>query len=426
MRLAVIGGVAAGLSAASQARRLDPSLQIAVFEKGGTISYGACGLPYLVEGRVRKPEELIVHTPEFFRRERDIEVRTNTEVTAIHHSRRELALASGERVPYDRLVIATGARPVRLGPHSEHVFHLHTFEDGVRVRDFLRTQKPRTAAVIGAGYIGLEAAEALRSNGLSVNIFECSPHVLGRDDSFLTEWTRKQLERFGISIELSCPVKKLENLKHDLVIVAAGVAPNAELAREAGIDIGRTGAIRVTDRMETNLGGVYAAGDCAETTHLLTGAPAYIPLGTTANKMGRVAGANAAGRRERFPGVCGTAIVRVCGTGVGVTGFSCAQARREGFQPVSARITAKEKAAYFRGRSSTLELVADSASRRILGITVIGDDGVGGRVNTVAAAITGKLRVDDLEMLDLAYAPPFAPVWDPLLICARQLAKTLS
>ena len=209
---------------------------------------------------------------------------------------------------------------------------------------------------------------------------------------------------------------------HDVNAVTAGNAHDAiHLAADAGIEIGRTGAIRVTDRMETNFGGVFAAGDCAETTHLVTGASVYIPLGTTANKMGRVAGANAAGARERFPGVCGTAIVRVCGIGVAVTGLSCTHARREGFQPVSARITAREKAAYFRGRMATVELVADRSTERLIGATILGEDAVAGRINVVAAAITSRMRVREFAMLDLAYAPPFAPVWDPLLVCAQQL-----
>jgi NADPH-dependent 2,4-dienoyl-CoA reductase/sulfur reductase-like enzyme len=425
MRLAVIGGVAAGLSAAARARRLDAELEIVVFEKGGTISYGACGLPYLVEGRVRRPEDLIVYTPEYFRRERNIEIRTQTEVTGILHPRRELSLAGGERVRYDRLVIATGARPVPIEPPAPNVFALQTFDDGIRLRKFLESRKPRSAAVIGAGYIGLEAAEALRTHGMQVEVFEGSAHVLGREDAHLTEWVRRHLERFGIPLLVNRTVRSLEDLSHELIVTAIGFKPNVELAIDAGIELGRTGAIRVTDRMETNLAGVFAAGDCAETRHLLTDSPAHIPLGTTANKMGRVAGANAAGVRERFPGVCGTAIVRVCGTGIGITGLSSEQARREGFQPASARITAKDKPGYFRGRPTTIELIADRGTRRIVGANIIGEEGVAGRVNVVATAITAGLRIDDFEALDLAYAPPFAPVWDPLLICAQQLSKLL-
>jgi NADPH-dependent 2,4-dienoyl-CoA reductase/sulfur reductase-like enzyme len=191
------------------------------------------------------------------------------------------------------------------------------------------------------------------------------------------------------------------------------------------VHFGSTGAIQVNERLETNLHGVYACGDCAEANHLVTGRPAWIPLGTTANKMGRVAGECAAGRRERFPGITGTAIVRVCGLGVGFTGLSEAQARREGFDPVSARVDARDKARYFRGRPTSVGLTADRRSGRLLGACVIGEDGVAGRINVVATALTAKLDIEQFSMLDLAYAPPFAPVWDPLLTAARQLRKLL-
>lgn len=433
MRLLVIGGVAAGLSAASRARRLDKNLEIIVFEKGATISYAACGLPYFVEGRVQDPKELIVYTPDYFARERNITVRTQAEVVAIHHSRREVVLAGGERVHYDRLVIATGARPDRrlLGARKlPNVFTLHTLEDAVHLREFLAARRPRRAAVIGAGYIGLEAAEALRSHGLRVTVFEASGNVLGRDDPGLTQTLVRHLERCGIELHLNQPVRSLEpdrvdDTPCDLAILSAGFLPNVELAAEAGAELGPTGALRVSEHMETNLSCVYGAGDCAETVHLVTGRPVWIPLGTTANKMGRVAGANAAGRRERFPGIVGTAIVRAAGLGVALTGLSEAEAKKEGFDPIAARIEAPERARYFRGRRITVELVADRGSRRLLGGYVLGEQGVAGRINVLAAALSARMRLDEFQHLDLAYAPPFAQVWDPLLIAAQQLLKKL-
>ena len=433
MRLVVIGGVAAGLSAASRARRLDASLEIVVLEKGDLISYGACGLPYLVEGRVRRPEELVVYTPEQFGRERNIAVRTGARVVSIAHPRREVVLAGGERVQYDRLVIATGARPSSggiAGADLPHVFKLHTMEDALALMRFLEERHPRRAVVIGAGYIGLEVADALRRRGLEVTVLESGAHVLNRDDAALTGTVVKHLARFGVAVRTNAPVSAIEagsvdGVPCDVVVLAAGIRPNAELAYEAGVERGRTGAIRVDERMETNLAGVYAAGDCAETQHLVTGRAAWIPLGTTANKMGRVAGANAAGARERFAGVVGTAIVSLFDTGFAFTGLGADEARREGFQPVAARIEARSRARYFDGRPTTVELVADRATRRLLGGTVIGEDGAAGRINTIAAALHARLRVEDFEGLDLAYAPPFAPVWDPLLIAARQLRKEL-
>jgi NADPH-dependent 2,4-dienoyl-CoA reductase/sulfur reductase-like enzyme len=211
--------------------------------------------------------------------------------------------------------------------------------------------------------------------------------------------------------------------RRELVILATGLRPNVEIAVEGGVEVGRTGAIRVDEHMETNLPGVFAAGDCAEAPHLVTGRPAYIPLGTTANKMGRVAGANAAGRRERFGGVVGTAILNIFGMGVAFSGLSVEHARREGFSPVSARIAAPSRPGYFGGKPITVELVADAATRRLLGGSVWGEDGVEGRINVIATALHNRMRVEDLEQLDLAYAPPFATVWDPVLIAAQQLIK---
>jgi len=208
-------------------------------------------------------------------------------------------------------------------------------------------------------------------------------------------------------------------------VLAAGLGPNTDLAADAGIEIGRTGAIRTTDRMETNLHGVWAAGDCAEVTHLVTGRSVWIPLGTTANKMGRVAGSNATGSRERFPGVAGTSIVRICGVGFAFTGLSAAQAKSEGFDPVSTRVEDLDRARYFWGRKTSVELVADRGSRRLVGGTVIGQPGAEGRINVIAAAVTNRMRIEEFAQLDLAYTPPYAQVWDPLLIAAQQLEKLL-
>lgn len=427
MRLVVIGGVAAGLSAAARARRLDPSLDIVVLEKGETISYSACGLPYYLEGRVRRGEDLVVYTPEYFRQERRIDVRTRAAVASISHPRREVSLAGGEKVRYDRLVLATGARPERAiaGADLPHVFTLHTLADAENLKAFLANRRPRRAVVIGAGYIGLEAAEALRRNGLAVTVVEASPHVLQRQDPELSQAVVQHLERFHIEVRLGVRVKSVEDYPADVVVLAAGLKPSVELAQEAGVRTGGTGAVAVDDRMQTNQPGVYAAGDCAECTHLVTGRPVWIPLGTTANKMGRVAGANAAGARERFPGVVGTSIVSICGLGVGMTGLSVAEARREGFSPAAARIEAPAKARYFRGRPTTVELIADRGSGKLLGGVVTGEQGVAGRINVIAAALHTGLRVDELDQMDLAYAPPFAPVWDPLLIAAGELRKVL-
>lgn len=433
MRLLVIGGIAAGLSAAARARRLDPGLEIVVLEKGDTISYGACGLPFYLDGRVHSTEELIVYTPEYFRKQRNITVRTGAHVISISHPRREVLLKDGERIRYDRMVIATGARPrpgSLPGSGLPHVFRLHTIADAVRLKRFLDEKQPRRAAVIGAGFIGLEVADALRRNGLRVTVFEMSGYVLHREDAEFTRAVCRHMQRF--QVELRCGVRlsgiepdRVEDVPCDLVVLSLGIQPNVEIAADAGVEIGRTGAIRVDDRMETNVHGIFAAGDCAEVNHLLTGRPAYLPLGTTANKMGRVAGANAAGARERFAGVVGTSILALFGVGIGMTGFSVEQARREGFSPVSARIEAPSRPSYFGGKPVSVELVADRTTRRLIGGTVMGEHDVAGRTNVIASALHNRMKAEEFAQLDLAYSPPFAPVWDPLLVAAQQLTKLL-
>jgi NADPH-dependent 2,4-dienoyl-CoA reductase/sulfur reductase-like enzyme len=438
MALVVIGGVAAGLSAAARARRIDSRLDIVVLEKGAVISYGACGLPFFIEGRIRDPRELMVYTPEYFRKERNITVRTGARVVSIAHPRREVALETGERIRYDKLILATGARAGTAGitgASQPHVFRLHTYDDAIRLKAVLTEKRPKRAVVIGAGYVGVEAADALRRNGLAVTLLERGPDALLRDDPALTAALRRQLERHGVEFLCGAAISTIEpdhvaGVPCDLVVLATGFTPNVEVAGEAGIELGRTGAIRVSDRMETNLLGVYAAGDCAETTHLVSGRPAYVPLGTTANKMGRVAGANAAGARERFPGVAGTMIVGAFGMAFATTGFSAAQARAEGFSPVAARVEAPVRPRYYqstfgapKSSMTTVELIADRPTRRLIGGTVIGEDGAAGRIDVIATALSARLKVEDFEQLDLAYSPPFTPVWDPLLVAAQQLIK---
>jgi len=330
-------------------------------------------------------------------------------------------------------VIATGTRcdtSAFKGAGQPHVFTLHSLADAERLRTFLRDKQPRRAVVVGAAYIGLEAADALRRNGLSVTVLERSANVLLRDDARLTAAVRKVLEDHRVELRCGVTVSSIEpdrvaDVPCDLVVVSCGLKPNVEIATEAGVTAGRTGAIATDDRMETNVRGIYAAGDCAEAMHLVTGRPAYIPLGTSANKAGRVAGANAAGGRERFPGIVGTSIVGVFHVGFAMTGLSVEQARAAGFSPVSARIEARSRAKYFDGKKTTVELVADRATGRLLGGTVVGEDGAAGRTNVIATALHARMKVEDFEQLDLAYAPPFSTVWDPVLIAAQQLIKEL-
>lgn len=429
MRLVVIGGVAAGMSAAARARRLDPSIDVVVCEKGPHVSYGACGLPYLLEGRVSNFEQLVVRSAAQWRAA-GITLRLNTEVTSIQHARRAVRVSAGEEIGYDKLLIATGASP-DLPPGaaaaSPRCFALHRLADMLRLRGQLDSAgaTPGRALIAGASFLALETAEALRTRGWRVSLAHPGPDVMRRGDPWLTRRVSAHLERCGVEVRSGARVDGPDP-SCDLTLFATGLRPNVELARDAGVRLGRSGAIEVDGRLETSASGIFAAGDCAETTHLVTGRPVWAPLGTTANKMGRVAGASAAGRRERFAGIAGTSITRVCGLGVGLTGFSAAQARREGFDPVEAVIDAPaDRARYFRGRPTAVQLVADRSTRRLIGGCVLGGDGVEGRINTIATALTARMTADQFAQLDLAYAPPFSTVWDPLLIAAQQLLRAL-
>jgi NADPH-dependent 2,4-dienoyl-CoA reductase/sulfur reductase-like enzyme len=425
MKILVVGAVAAGLSAASRARRLDASAEITVLERGSRISYGACGLPYFIEGQVPSIDDLTVYTPEFFQKERNIHVRTGAEVAALHPARREAVLASGERIGYDHLVWAAGARP-RQRFSDPRVFSLHTDLDALRLHSFLHDRRPKTAAVVGGGYIGLEMAGALRARGLQVELHDRGPHLLHWSEDWLTRLITERLEQSRVPVHPNSPVADPASLPHDLILSAVGLAPNAGIPAAAGAGTGRSGALLVNEFCETSLPGVFAAGDCCETRHVVTGASVWVPLGTTANKMGRVAGANAAGRRERFAGIAGTTVVRVAGLGIATTGLSPSMAALAGFDnPVSARITKREKPKYFRGRPVTVELVAERRTGRLLGGCVAGDIDPTGRINVIATALHTRLGACQFAQLDLAYAPPFASVMDPLLVAAQQLLKLL-
>ncbi len=440
-RLLVIGGVAAGLSAASRARRRDPHLQITVLEKGPHVSYSACGLPYFLGGHVRDASELVVYTADYFREKRGIEVLTGCEALEIEPGRRRVRAVERETQQekifhFDRLVLATGARtdwPAIPGLDLAHVFQANTLEGALAARQFLDRALPRSAAVLGGGYIGLETAEALRERGLEVTVLERGEEILEGFDADVTRRVEEALAGRGVLLLKGSPalavtesevVSAAGRHRADLVIVSTGFRPNVELAQSAGVALGPTGAIRVDERMQTNLSGIYAAGDCTETVHLVTGRSVWIPLGTTANKQGRVAGENAAGGQARFSGVVGTAISRIFGFECGRTGLSEAQARD--FRTVAVTIEHPSRAHYMGGRNILVKLVAERGSGRLLGAQMVGPEGVAKRIDVLATALHARMTVEQVAELDLSYNPPVAPVWDPILIAAQQAVKKLS
>ncbi len=445
MNVLVVGGNAAGMTAASRARRVDPRLDIVVLEKSGSVSYSTCGTPYMIAGEV-DAGDLIAMTPARFKEERRITVHTGVEVSEVLPSRRRVIgkrSDTGERVEYgwDRLLIATGVRP-RVpgipGTDLDGVFGLVNLDDAIRLRS--RLGETRRVAIVGGGYVGLEMAESLRKLGKRVTIFEQRSHVMPSMDPDMSRIVEYELERYGVGLRLGSRVDalvghdgRISGLKArgglgtapaDAVLLDTGVLPDVGLAEAAGIRIGPLGGIQVNEYMETSSPGVFAAGNCVETYCRLRKRPILHHLGTVAAKQGRVAGENLAGRRATFAGTVGTTILKVFELGVAKTGLSEDEARAERLRVVSARIEALDRASYFPGAGKVwIKMLADRESKKIVGVQAVGYGDVARPIDVAAAAITGSLRVDDVLQLDLAYTPPYGRLWDPLLIAAQAVAR---
>ncbi len=449
-RMVVIGGVAAGMSAASRAKRRNPDLEVIVLEKTEFISYGSCGLPYYISGLIDDHNKLVIIPPKVAREKRGIDVRLQHEAVEINTTEKTVRAVNrhnGQEVffPYDKLVVATGAgasRPPIEGMGLKHVFVLRTLNDGVALKSYLKSGKPKRAVIVGGGYIGLEMAEAFSAQGLQVTILEKLPSILGTTDEEITTIVEAELERNQVALYKNANIVAFEGnasgevtsvlmedghrFETDLILVATGIKPHVQFAEAAGIQLGPTGAIAVNEKQETNVPDVYAAGDCAEALHLVTGKPAYIPLGPTANKQGRVAGENAAGGFGIFKGIVGTSVFKTFDLEVARTGLTATEAEREGFSFVTSTITDKCCAGYYPGASPiTIKLVMNQENGRLLGAQMVGNHGVSKRIDVFATALFKKMTVEEISQLDLSYAPPFAPVWDPILIAANIGLKAL-
>ena len=447
MRLVVIGGVAAGTKAASRARRVNPDLEITIYQEEPEISISECGLPYLISGVVEERDALVARTPEEFS-EKDIEVLTRHRVEKVDPDHKKLTvenLETGEKFEdsYNRLIIATGARPILPpidGTDLEGVFTVRFLTDTDKLFDFMKERSPKKAIIIGGGYIGLEMVENLVELGMDVSLYEAMERVGGIYGPEISEKIEEHLEEKGVSVFTGAEIEALvgdeqgrvravrlgeEEVEAELVIVAVGAKPEVTLAEEAGAEIGPSGAIRVDKHLKTSLHEVWAAGDCVESVHLVSDEPAWEPLGDTANQMGRVAGTNA-GRGEailEFPGILNTGVFKVFDLGVAKTGLSEEEAQEAGFEVVTAAIESKSKAGYFPGAKSTLiKLTVDRTTGRLLGAEAVGGN-VDKYVDICATAIWGKLSYPDLINLDLAYAPPFGPTLSPVIGAASVLAN---
>ena len=442
----IVGGDAAGMSAASKAKRENPDLDVVVFEKGEFVSYAACGMPYYIKGDVERLDDLVTITPEEFRDKRNIDLRTNHEVVSINPERSTVTVeASGERFEqsYSDLLIGTGARAVEPpfeGLDLSGVFSLRSMDEADDIQEYVSTHDLERAAIVGGGYVGIEMAEALTAHDIDVSIFEMLPQTLQPFGEKTARVVEDHLREAGVDLHLETAVEgfsgdggqvetvELENDSIDagIVIVGVGVVPNVDLAKKAGIELGPTGAIETDEYGRTNREHIYAAGDCAEATNIVTGEPDFVPLALTANRAGRAIGTTIAGEPTPTGDTAGTAIVKAFELGVARTGIlDTDRAREAGFDPVSVTIDAPTRAHYYPGGSElTVTLVADRDTERVLGASLVGREGAK-RIDTVATALHAELTVSQLQNLDLAYAPPFSPVWDPILTAAKVLSGKL-
>ena len=446
-RFLVIGGVAAGPKAAAKARRCDPEMEIVVYQEEEEISYAGCGLPYYISGVVKERNNLITRTAGQFaqdgiriqkhRRIEDIDIENHTV------SGRNLDSDETFTDRFDRLALATGAQPIRpkiKGLELENVFYLRSIFDADAIVERIQTEDIRNVVIAGGGYIGLEMAESLVELGKGVTIVELAPQILTLFDEDFAGILRQHLEKKGVQIYTSEGIKALKGregkvthvqtvareIEANAVLMSLGIRPQVELAKKAGLRIGETGAIWVNEKMETSDEGIYAAGDCAETTHLVTGKRVWIPLGSTANKQGRVVGVNVCGRNATFPGVMGTAIFKTFDFNMAKTGLNMREAEKEGFHPIQAIVRGYDRAHYYPGgKESILKVIADRETGRILGGQAIGEGPSDKFIDILAMGLHGKIRCQDLASVDLAYAPPFSPALSPIIVAANVLMNKL-
>ncbi|MBO8137308.1 MAG: FAD-dependent oxidoreductase [Desulfotomaculum sp.] len=446
-KIVIIGGVAAGPKAAARARRRNPDAEIIMLERGELTSYAGCGMPFFISDMVRDYNQLFMtaygvkRDAQYFGREKGVKLYTRTEAKAIDRDKKEVKavnLNTGEEMvfPYDQLVIATGATPFEPpieGRDLKGVHKLNHPEDALRIKEAVDTGEIERAVVIGAGLIGLEGADALFNKMVDVTIIELQPQVLpGMLDADIAEKLHQHMKEEDVDLSLGDKVLRIEGdeegkvkgvvtekrgfIECQMVLMAAGVRPNVELAKEAGLEIGKTGAIVVNDSMQTSDPFIYACGDCVENTHLITGEKVYTPMATYANRQGRVVGDNITGGNSRFRGVLGTGVAEIFEMKVARTGLGEFQAKEKGYNVVTALHTAFDRTHYHPAHGMmVIKVIADADSRRILGAQAIGKAEVAKRIDVIATAITFGAKIDDLHDLDLGYAPPFSAPIDPVV-----------
>jgi NADPH-dependent 2,4-dienoyl-CoA reductase/sulfur reductase-like enzyme len=446
MKFVIIGGDAAGMSAASRAKRQQPDMDVIVLEKTADVSYSACGMPYAIGDSQREMDGLIVRQADVFRKKQGIDLLTGHTVQTIDPEKR---MVSGETSPgesfsydYDKLLIATGASaiiPDLPGTGLPGVMVLKSLEEGRRIKNYIRDKKVQKAVIIGMGYIALEMCEALRGLGIAVDMVKPRPTLLPWMHSDLAGVVREEVEKNQVRIMAGHVIQKIEaqkdgltvvceneNLQADMVLMAIGVAPNSDLAKTAGLELSAGQSIAVDQHLRTSANDIFAAGDCADAFDVVTGKKTWVPLALRANRAGWAVADNVCGKDKALPGITGTAVFKVFNLEVARTGLTLKSAADAGFDPVEVVIQTRSRAHNHPGSSAIfVHMVGDKKSGRLLGVQMVGKDGVAHRINAPAVALFAKMSVDDFCQTDLAYAPPFGPTWDPVLTAANQLLKKM-
>ncbi|MFP9099255.1 FAD-dependent oxidoreductase [Flavobacterium sp. RHBU_24] len=447
--LVIIGGDAAGMSAASKVRRVQPDKQIIVFEKSGYTSYSACGIPYFISGLIATSDELIARSPEEFRTKYNIDVRTQHLVLQVDTENKRIRVLDKIKdtefwQPYGQLLITTGGKPYCpkdiAGYNAQNVFGVSTLKSGINIENFIRNNNPKNAVIIGGGYIGLEMAEALLIRNIGVTIINRSAQLMNTLDPDMGQIVTEAVRNLGAKVYLNETLKAFEiqenavthvitdkqSLPADMVIFGMGSSPNTAFLAGSGIALGVRNAIKVNAQMQTNVPDVWAAGDCTETLNLVSKKHFYIAMGTVANKTGVVAGSSIAGEAATFPGAVGTAVCKVCSYEVARSGLQEKELSKLGIEYVATIIDSTTRAGYYPdSKKIVVKLLAEKNSGRLLGGQIIGEEGAAKRIDVLATAVTHNLTLQHLIDMDLSYAPPFSPVWDPVQTCARKLVKLI-
>ena len=437
MKIVIVGGVAGGATAAARIRRLDEQAEIIVFERTGFISYANCGLPYYIGDVIQHKADLTLQTPESFWKRFRITMKVQHEVLAIHPEQKSVSvrnLATGETFEegYDKLLLSPGAKavlPELPGVDSKKIFTLRTVEDTFAIKDFVTQHKPRSAVMVGGGFIGVELAENLRELGLEVTIVQRPPQLLSPFDADMAAFIHNQMRKNGIKLALGASVTGFQEdaegisvllkdgnpIHGDMVVLAIGVTPESHLAQDAGLALGMKGSILVNDRMETSIKDIYAVGDAVQVKHAVTGADSLIPLAGPANKQGRIVADNICGGDSRYHGSQGSSIIKLFDMTAATTGINEKQAQKAGLSVDTVILSPMSHAGYYPGgKIMTMKVVFEKESYRLLGAQIVGYDGVDKRIDVLATAIHAGMKATDLKELDLAYAPPYSSAKDPV------------